>query len=708
MHEIGDVLAKYNEHAPEPGGAEKIICAYKMAEKAHRGQVRKSKHPYIVHPVAVAYMLAKMGLDWQTVCAALLHDTLEDTELDPNLIELKLGSTVLAFVQSLTKIKTAAKAHYREKQKAEIESMRKIILGSHVDLRVVLIKLCDRLHNLRTLSSLSRSRQKVMAKETMAIYAPFANRLGLALIYRELENLCFKYLKHKDFMKISQRIAISKSFYRQDINLLKTQMTEALAESNIPNRIYDVYLTPYQIYLRQKRRIYRKLLNIEIITEKIDQCYLILGILHRKFIAIPGLNIKDFIAIPRSNGYQAIHTRILFNENPYSIHIRTNQMDKIARYGILATKDSQSKRIFHVWFSELKNIAREEADSQTFIQGIKVAAEADRIYVCTPQGDYWSFPSDAIILDFAYRVHTDVGHHCHAVYVDDQIGNIYDELKHGSVVKIITSEDAHPKPEWLNRVKTPRARSAIRLWLESQKRLWSTSFGRKMLEADFKRVNLDLSELIETPEFKEAIEKIGVKDTKTLFSQIGSGKLSTRNIIAYFVTEKSIKKALDPATYKIPLLNRFSKSSKTPIYQITQLDSPHIKLSRCCNPLPGDEVMGLLSKKHQLSIHRKDCPVIKKRNLPPENFLKLEWALKESVTLPAQFILHTKIHPDIPIHILETLRKINVSITQFKFDQTKSGSGLFTFKVNAITGAQADIILTSLSRMKGIEHVKRI
>jgi GTP diphosphokinase / guanosine-3',5'-bis(diphosphate) 3'-diphosphatase len=708
MSSIQKLLDTYNQNNNDPEGATRIQTAFDLAQSAHEGQRRRSNHPYIVHPLSVAILLAELGLGWEIICAALLHDTVEDTHVSITAIKDALGSAIAQMVESVTKIKTAALSRRRDKKDAEIESMRKIILGTTQDLRVILIKLADRWDNLKSLEHLNRDRQKAIAQETMALYTPFANRLGLTFMRIEMENLCFKYLKPRQYMKYSQRLAISKQFLKEDVKKLTSEIQELLHRENIPHDLIGRFTTPYLLYMRSTRQLQPKTLEMNILTETARDCYSVLGIIHEEFTPLPGSMIRDFIAVPRSNGYQALHTKILFRENIHSIQIRTKAMDQVARYGVLAKVDGRPVADYQTWINTLKDLASDETDSRKFIRGVKDAAEADRIYVCTPKGDYWSFPPHAIVLDFAYRIHTDIGHRCDSAFMDGQPANIYDELKNGSVVRIITSPEVHPKSEWMNRIKTPRARSAVRAWLDIQKRKWSRDFGRRMLSADLQIVNIDIEDLICRDEFREYLEQSGTMNTDEFFSKIGRGIISTREIISHFVSPKDYKKVLKKDDSRFSLfIPKFLKENKGRIYQIRDINDAYIKLSKCCNPLPGDNIVGVLSKQHGVSVHQSGCEVLRKRQLNKDQILQLKWNLKTQQKLAVRFRVKTENRPMIPMHILKTLQDRKFTCTKFHMHHSSSGYSI-EIELEPVDTERANVLLRSLEKIKGIQKTQRL
>ena len=708
MPEISDIVERFRSYNNNTEEAGLIVSAYDVARQAHDGQLRKSKEPYIIHPLAVAYTLTTFEMDWEVICAALLHDTIEDTNLKFDQIQSNFGKGVAELVESLTNIKTASRIQESEKEAAEIENLRKIILGTTQDLRVILIKLADRWDNLKSIKFLTRDRQKSIARESLAIYAPFANHLGLSIIKREIEVLCFKVLKPRLFMKYSQRLTISKRFLYHDVLELKRQVNHHLSQASIPSGVYERYKTPYRIYLRTLQNLQPQTVDINVITETVRDAYTALGVIHQMLTPLSGSTINDFISIPRSNGYQALHTKVLFRENIYNIQIRTQVMDQIANYGILAKVDGRPAEEYKRWISLLKDLASDEPDSRHFMREIKDAAEADRIYVCTPKGDYWSFPPNAIVLDFAYRVHTDVGNRTQAAIIDNQITDIYDELRDGALVKIITSPDVNPKTEWLNKVKTPRARTAIRNWLDNQKKIRSRDFGRKILSLEMERFNLSLDQIENSEEFPALLEKLNTPDAKDLYQKVGRGLLTPRQIISHLVSAKDLNKVLKKEKSMFnQLWSKIFKDSNDRVFQIRDINDVFIKLSKCCNPLPGDHIIGILTARHGMSIHRSDCTTLKhgKRNL--ENIIQLTWDLEKVDRKVTRFALRTDKNPKILSELVRILTHKKLNIVSLNYENKTNGC-IIEMEIETLNADQAELILRIFGETKGVSRAQRL
>ncbi|MCD4655738.1 HD domain-containing protein, partial [bacterium] len=407
MVQIEKIIEGYKSYSRDEEAVQKIRQAFEVAHDAHAGQFRKSGEPFIVHPVAVAEILVHLKMDSSCICAALLHDTVEDTYIEMTFLRQKFGREIASMVGSLTKIKTTELAKKLPKEHARAETMRKIVLGMAKNVRVIMIKLADRWNNIKTLGFMPADKRKQIAKETMAIYAPIANKLGLSIIRRDLQDLSFSHIDPKNYHKYQRRLALGKSFLEKDVEMLKLEARKTLEQHGLKIHIYERFKTPYGLYQRAKQNLPAHFLDLTIITESSLSCYQTLGILHESFKPLPGTTIKDYIAIPRTNGYQALHTYILYNESVYPIHIRSDKMEQVALHGILQSGHESSRSRYRGWIKHLKEWVQDESNSRYIIKGIEDLAAQDRIYVCTPQGDYLGFPRGASVLDFAYRIHTD-------------------------------------------------------------------------------------------------------------------------------------------------------------------------------------------------------------------------------------------------------------------------------------------------------------
>ena len=639
MTRIETIIQGYRCYSTDEKAVEKIRLAYQIAWNAHAGQFRRSGEPYIVHPLSVAQILVDLKMDSSCICAALLHDTIEDTEITYNFIQEKLGREIAGMVDALTSIKTSALAKKIPKEQARADTMRKIVLGTAKNVRVIIIKLADRWNNMQTLQYMSLEKRKQIAHETMSLYAPIADRLGLSVIRREMEDLSFSFIDPKNYQKYQRRLAKSKSFLESDIGELKQNAAESLERHGLKVRIYDRFTTPYLLFLRDQQNLITHFVYINIITDSDLSCYQTLGVLHEKFTPLPGTTIRDYIAIPRSNGYQALHTTILFKENVYPIQIRSSKMERIAMYGILQSVQESSRSRYGAWIKRLGEFVQDEKDSTNLLKGIEDLAAQDKIYVCTPRGDYLGFPRDATILDFAYRIHTDIGHRCQGALIDERPAAIFDKLVDGAMVEIIVADDYQIRPNWLQHAKTQRSRSAIRAWIESQKRLRSMEFSKYILHQELEKNHISLDSFFNQTHFENILKKLGATDQEDLYAKIGTGAITLKTIMKNILDDEeyALFSSRGKSQFSRWLGNTFSRSKQDSVFKITDIHDPYINISTCCNPLPGEPIIGVLSYEHGLAIHRQDCQLIKSQNRNEQQIFKLEWGAETVKPFPETY-----------------------------------------------------------------------
>ncbi|MGB3975803.1 MAG: RelA/SpoT family protein [bacterium] len=644
MASIETIIQGYRCYSTDEEAVERIRLAHEIAWKAHAGQFRRSGEPYIVHPLSVAQILVDFKMDSSCICAALLHDTIEDTDITYDFIKEQLNDEIAGMVDALTSIKTSALAKKTPKEQERADTMRKIVLSTAKDPRVIVIKLADRWNNMQTLQYMSLEKRKQIALETMSIYAPFADRLGLYIIRREMENLSFSFIDPKNYQLYQDKQEQSKILLQKDIGELKKKITESLEKHGLEVTVYERFTTPYLLYLREQQKLLANYVYIIIITNSYLSCYPTLGLIHDIFTPLPGTTIRDYIAIPRSNGYQSLHTTILFKENVYPIQIRTAKMERIAMYGILQSSQESSRSRYDDWIKVLGEFVQDEKDSTYLIKGIENLAAQDKIYVFTPRGDYLGFPRDATVLDFAYRIHTDIGHRCRGALVDGQPASIRDKLVDGAMVEIIVADDYQIRHEWLQYANTQKSRSAIRAWSETQKHRQGLEFVKNALRMGLEKHNLILDNLLSEACFTTVLENLGAIDQNDLFEKIGNGILSLETVIKKILDEDGYAPSTSSGKSQLSRLlgNPFSRKKTDAVYIITNIHDPFINVSTCCNPVPGDSIVGLLPFEHgQVVVHRQDCQLLKQQNHQEQQIFKLKWGTEIAESYPEVYKIVT-------------------------------------------------------------------
>lgn len=594
--------------------------AYRYADQAHAGQTRKTGEPYITHPISVACILARLHLDLPTLLAALLHDVVEDTEVDSAAITERFGKQVADLVDGLTKLD---KVELQTATQAQAENFRKMLLAMSQDVRVILVKLADRLHNMQTLDAMRAEKQKRIARETLDIYAPIANRLGLNPIYHELEDLSFKYLYPNRYRVIDKAIRTARGHRKEVVSkiqeAIQNQLTQYQIEYDVEGRekhLYSIYkkMSEKAMKLSQIGDIY----GFRVIVKDTAACYLALGALHALYKPIPG-RFKDYIAIPKANGYQSLHTT-LFGPfgTPIEVQIRSQEMHNIADAGVAAhwlykTTDAHLTKLqqqTHQWLQRLVEIQTESDDSHEFLENFKVDLFPDEVYVFTPKGNIMALPRGSTAVDFAYAVHSDVGNSCVAVKINNELAPLRTEMRNGDHVEIITAPLAKPNPAWLNYVVTGKARSHIRHYLKTVKVEESAQLGERMLNVALRAMHIEPAALTDK-QWQKVMNDYGVKTRQAILTDIGLGKRNSLMVAHQLVAhpaeaEEKSAKVLDTIT-------------------IRGSEGMAVQFAQCCRPIPGDPILGFINKDKGLVIHTHDCPAIRKFKLDPEKWLDVEW-----------------------------------------------------------------------------------
>ncbi len=629
------------EYLP-PEQADTIFQAYQLAVKAHKSQIRSSGESYIIHPMAVALILAEMRMDMQTLIAALLHDVLEDsTIVTKAVISKKFGAPVAELVDGVTKLSLI---EFESRAEFQAESFRKMMIAMAHDIRVILVKLADRLHNMRTLQHLSREKQRRIARETVDIYAPIANRLGMHKFRIEFEEKGFQILHPMRYRVMQEAIEKARGHRKEIMSVLEKSISTALHDSKIKNfqllgrekHLYGIYRK-----MRDKHLQFSEVMDIyafRIVTENVDECYRALGVVHNCYKPFPK-HFKDYVAIPKANGYQSLHT-VLFGPYgvPVEIQIRTIEMDKMAENGIAAhwlyKSDSkvvdQAKMRAREWIKGLLEIQQSAGDSLEFIENVKIDLYPDEVYVFSPKGDILELPNGATAVDFAYAVHSDVGNACVAVKIDRRLAPLSTRLENGQTVKIITSSGAKPNPVWLNFVVTGKARGRIRHFLKHQQRAESIVLGKRMLEKALKQFSLSLEDMPEN-NMAFVLKESGYHAADDLYEAIGLG-----NQLAQLVA----RRLGDHGDLQLVSGGKKAAKESEPLY-IKGTEGVVVNFAKCCRPIPGDPIKGALSAGKGVVIHHEDCRNLQEFKSHPEKLIAVRW--EESVV--GEF--EAEIHADV-------------------------------------------------------------
>ncbi len=634
MIRFEDLLEKVRGYSPD-ADLELLRRAYVFSALEHKGQVRHSGEPYLVHPLEVADILADMKLDVVCVAAGLLHDVVEDTLTTIERIRETFGNDVAHIVEGVTKISAISFSSSEERQ---VENFRKMLLAMVDDIRVILVKLADRLHNMRTLQFMSDERRVRTAQETLDIYAPIANRLGMAKLKNELEELAFRYLEPTSYESLHARVEEKRRPTEGVIENLLAEIKTRLQDAQVPViRIDGRIKRLYSIWLKLKRQkidldqVY-DFVALRIVTQSVKDCYAALGIIHQTWSPVPG-RIKDLIAMPRPNGYQSLHTSVISDQGfPFEVQIRTEEMDRRAEEGIAAHWKYKEGRVgadrdeqyFH-WLRQLLEWQQEVRDPQEFLTNLKIDLYPEEVYTFTPRGQVKVLPKGSTPVDFAYGIHTDVGHQCVGARVNGRIVPLRTRLKNGDIVEIITNAGHKPSRDWLNFVATSRARSKIKHLIQGEEKERAIDLGRKVLEKEGRRYDLNINKLLDSDRLAKAASELGFQNDE-LFAQIGYGKLAAKSVLDKLVPQGELKEK-PPEHPVVSAVKRVLKpgTSTTDRIVVRGVDDLMVFRARCCNPIRGEKIVGYITRGKGVSVHSANCPNVVNLQYDPERRIEVEW-----------------------------------------------------------------------------------
>ena len=712
---IETLLEMVKSYSSAPEVQDRIRDAYAHAAEAHKGQFRRSGESYVDHPLKVALILASMKVDATCLVTALLHDTLEDTTLTPELIEETFGKKVLALIDGVTKI---GKFQYQaSKVEKQAENFRKMLLSMSEDIRVILVKLADRLHNMRTIASLDTPKQRLIALETLEIYAPLANRLGIGWMKSELEDLSFSILEPKTYQDLKARVAMRRKERKNYINLLVKTANEALKANHIPGQVLGRYKHIYSIYRKMTLQeipfdeIY-DLMGIRIITDTKLNCYGILGLLHSIWKPISG-RIKDFIAVPKSNMYQSLHTTVMGPEGvPVEFQIRTEEMHHVAEEGIAAhwnykenadSLPAEGERKVVAWLRQLVEWQKELPDNREFMDSVKVNLFPDEVYVFTPKGQVKELIKGSTAIDFAYSVHTDLGNRIFGARINGRWAPIKTVLESGDIVEIITNPTQTPNKDWLRSVATPRARARIRHWLKEEEDRQSADIGKKALESEFRKVHKSLAEFLKPPQL-EVILSFSDLPTPTLdnvYSRIGFGK----------VTPLSVLRKLFPLPFETTIPSGGEHEVSSQDYPIVVRGGGKdllLGLARCCNPVPGEEIVGFITRGRGIMIHSRDCPNLDHLSVQKERFIAATWDSDAGAFFDVDLKVLMEDKPGMLAAVSAAISAKGANITHAEVKQDRRKMAVLDFSLMVRDVTHLETIMDEIQHVKGVIRVQRI
>ncbi|RLB93366.1 MAG: GTP pyrophosphokinase [Deltaproteobacteria bacterium] len=712
MIRITDILDRISAY--HPGADVEIVeRAYIYSARMHEGQVRLSGEPYLSHPLEVAGLLTELKLDTVSVAAGLLHDVPEDTKASLEDIAEMFGSDVAHIVGGVTKL---SRLPFRSSEARQAESIRKMILAMADDIRVILIKLCDRLHNMRTLKYQTEDKQIRIAQETLDIYAPIANRLGINWIKNELEDIAFMYLFPHEYREIANKVTRKKEEQGEYVEKVKEIILKRMAEAHINCEVEGRHKHFYGIYHKMmvqqiKFEDVYDILAFRIICHTIPQCYEALGLIHSFWKPIPK-RFKDYIAMPKPNMYQSLHTTVIgpFRER-VEIQIRTKEMDRVARNGIAAhwqykegkTFDEKTSQAF-TWLRKLVKEQEYLKDPDEFMETVRIELFPDEVYVFTPRGDVLTLPKGATPVDFAYAIHSEVGNQCLGAKVDGRIVPLKYQLKTGEMVEIITSPHHKPSKDWLSFVKTAKARSRIRQHIKTTERKRSLTLGHDMCEKIFRKHNLNLAKLVKSGEIQKACTELGYKTADDLIAAVGYGKVTPLQVVRYFAPRSELKEKRETIVEK--LKQRIRGKKPKPGILVKGLDGILIRYGKCCNPLPGDPVVGYITRGQGVTVHRTTCPHA--LSMDPARRIELEWAPDTDEVYPVR--IHVLGHDRIGLlaNITAALSETEANILEASVNTRADKRADCYFTISVVDAKHLEKIMKSVKKIKNVIKVSRI
>ena len=722
---LEDTVRHYNPSA----NFQQIRAAFEFAAKAHGAQMRKDGSPFITHPLAVAQIVAEeLHLDSESIEAALLHDTIEDTSATHEDISRLFSPTVADLVEGVSKL---TRVHYTSKEEEQMENLRKMLMAMSKDIRVILIKISDRLHNMRTMEYQTPEKQKQKSFETMEIYAPIAHRLGMQKMKWELEDLSLKYLDPISYREIVEALNEKAAQYHGFISSIHDQTTRRLREAHIDGYVYGRMKHPYSIY----RKMYTQnkslddvydLFAFRVIVDTVSDCYNVLGIIHDLYKPILG-RFKDYIGTPKPNMYQSLHTTVVGqNGIPFEVQIRTREMHEVAEYGIAAhwkykqNGQGAGDEGRYEWVRRLLE-NQEGADAEDFIHSLKVDMFADEVFVFTPRGDVINLPAGATPIDFAYNIHSAVGNHMVGAKVNGRLVPFDTRLKNGDIVEVVTSQSAHgPSRDWVKIARSSNARSKIRQWFKRERRDENIVNGRSSFESELKRCGVTLKELTAEENLPVILKKLSFKSLDDMYAAIGYGGVTSlkligrlREDIQRILHQHQAERQAEVPVEGQPEVTRPAVPVREHSEQgivVQGLSNCLVKFSKCCSPVPGDEIVGFITRGYGVSVHRKDCPNADPARRPPEEagrWIKVSWGGKTRESYRTNLQVVSKDRPNLLVDISTILSAAKVHVSSLNARSTADGFALISLAVDVSDSQQLQAVMRRLEQISGVMRVTR-
>jgi GTP diphosphokinase / guanosine-3',5'-bis(diphosphate) 3'-diphosphatase len=695
--------------------ADLIRRAYEFSASVHKGQKRASGEPYLTHPVEVAAVIADLKLDVASVVTGLLHDTVEDTLTTLPELEEKFGAEIAGLVDGVTKISQISFSSREEKQ---AENFRKMILAMARDIRVILIKLADRTHNMRTLNHLPPERQLDIAQETLDIYAPLAHRLGIYWMKSELEDNSLRYLRPEVYYQLKRNVAKKKAEREHYIQEVITVLSKRLEENGIEAEVTGRPKHFYSIYQKMQAQnlLYDQIYDLvafRLVVDTVQECYAALGVVHAEWKPITS-RFKDYIALPKFNMYQSLHTTVI---GPYGermeVQIRTHTMHRVAEMGIAAhwrykggkhVAEEDAHRF--TWLRELLEWQQNVEDPQEFMRSVKEDLFSDEVFVFTPKGDLLSFPEGSTVIDFAYRIHSEVGQHCAGARVNGRMVPFRYVLRSGDTVEIITTASQTPSKDWLNFVKTSRAKAKIRNWIKHQQRTRSVAVGREILERDLSRYRLNLGKLRKEGRLAQLISDMSQRDEETLLASLGYGKITSHQVLARLLPAEALqpRAAQEEESTLKRLFRKIARQSKAGV-QVSGVEDMLVRFGKCCDPLPGERILGFITRGRGVTVHAVDCPRVLESD--PQRRIEVVW--EDGAAGPRQVTVEVMCidEPGLLAAMSKAISATGVNISRAHVRSVPDKKAVNTFEVVVSSAEQLNRVIRSLGKVRGVMKVGR-
>jgi guanosine-3',5'-bis(diphosphate) 3'-pyrophosphohydrolase len=710
---IGELVERVRSYTPT-APVEVLQKAYEFSAGVHKGQRRASGEPFLTHPLQVAGIIAEMRLDVPSVATGLLHDTVEDTLATLAEVEQQFGGEIAGLVDGVTKI---GQITFTTREEKQAENFRKMLLAMARDIRVILIKLADRTHNMRTLGHLAPERQVEIAQETLDIYAPLAHRLGINWIKSDLEDNALRFLHPEVYYQLKRSVAKRKAerekYIREVISVLTKRLGEAELEAEVsgrPKHFYSIYEK-----MQAQNLLYDQIYDLvafRIVVDSVSECYEALGVVHANWKPVPG-RFKDYIALPKANGYQSLHTTAI---GPYGerieIQIRTREMHRVAEYGVAAhwrykkpgTAEDDGQRF--AWLRQMLEWQQQLQDPQEFLRSVKEDLFTEEVFVFTPKGDLLNFPVGATVIDFAYRIHSEVGQHCAGARVNGKIVPLRYQLQSGDTVEIVTTTNQAPSKDWLKLVKTSRAKARIRAYVKAQQSSRSVAVGREILERDLARHQLDYPKLRGDGTLRRVAEELGEKDEDTLIASVGYGKVTAQQVLGRILPAEEIERRRDKAEGRLQRLFRLvSRQTKSGV-QVSGVEDVLVRFGKCCSPLPGERITGFITRGRGVTVHALDCPKVLESD--PQRRIEVQWEDGKGTPRAVKVEVTCVDRPGLLAAMSKAISSAGINISRAHVHALGDRKAQNVFEVMVASADELNRVMRNLGRVRGVMKVARV